>query len=737
MNFKPALSVLYNNGSRVIFTFIVSVLLLAAIFTLSLFIPFGYAVWLMYTIPLVYVSIVIKKPMFTYLVLILAIVFIITEYLLGRPNPNPSIGAFNRILGIGVFIYLSYILNYKKLLEKRLVESEDLFRITFEQAGSGIVHIDTEGHWVRINDKFCDIVGRTRGELLHLKPSDIVHPDDLKAELRNRGKLLEGEISDYKMEKRYIRSDLSIAWTIFTCTIHQTQSNRIFYVGVVEDITQRKLAEEEIKNSERLLKQILNVIPVGIWFMDGKGDIIDSNPKAKEIWAGDKQVGIDDYGEFKGWYADTEKRIGSRDWASARAVEYGEISINEIINIECFDASRKIILNSAIPLFDNNEKIIGAIAVNQDITELKKVEEQLKISEEKFRTIAETMPLMVWTAKPSGELDYVNQWGLDYTGKCLDEIGDSWNRLKLLNPDKASLSVQLWKESMETGKVFEDTSLLRRNDGQYRWFLSRAAALKDRNGSVIKWFGTSTDIHDQKEAEEKLKETLEKLERSNKELEQFAYVASHDLKEPLRMITNYMQLFEKNYKGKLDERADTYIGFAVDGAMRMNSLINDLLIYSRVSSKPREIDLVDLNVVVEDVERDLQLSIDESRAVINCTGLPHVMADCLQMRQLFQNLIQNAMKFRDNNHPVIDVSSEKIGEEWLFKIKDNGIGIDPEFKDRIFVIFQRLHEREKYPGTGIGLAICKKIVEHHGGRIWVESEPGGGSEFCFTLPAEI
>lgn len=602
-NIKPVLSTLYNNGFSVIFTFIISVVLLAAIFTLSLFLPFGYAVWLLYTIPLVYVSVVIEKPVFTYLVLVLAIIFIVTEYLLGRPNPNPGIGIFNRTLGAGVFIYLSYILNYKKLLENRLVESEDLFRITFEQAGSGIVHIDTAGHWVRINDKFCDITGYTRGELMHLNPSDIVHPDDMKDEFDKREKLLEGVIPGYKMEKRYIRKDSSVAWTIFTCTIHRTLSNQVFFVGVVEDITQRKLAEEEIKKSERLLKQILNVIPVGIWFMNEKGDIVDSNPMAKEIWAGEKQTGTDVSGEFKGWRADTGKKIDSRDWASARAVENGQTTINEIVNIVCFDGSLKTVLNSAIPLVDGSENIIGAIAVNQDITELKKIEDALKISKEKFRTIAETMPLMVWTAEPTGEFDYINQWGQDFAGKNMEEVTNSWNWLKLLDPDKAGMAAELWKESVKTGKVFEDTALLRRYDGQYRWFLLRAAALKDSNGCVIKWFGTSTDIHNQKEAEEKLKETLEKLERSNKELEQFAYVASHDLKEPLRMITNYMQLFEKNYKGKLDERADIFINFAVNGAMRMNSLINDLLIYSRVSSRPREIDLVDLNAVVEDVHR--------------------------------------------------------------------------------------------------------------------------------------
>jgi signal transduction histidine kinase len=223
------------------------------------------------------------------------------------------------------------------------------------------------------------------------------------------------------------------------------------------------------------------------------------------------------------------------------------------------------------------------------------------------------------------------------------------------------------------------------------------------------------------------------LRRSNAELEQFAYVASHDLQEPLRMITGYTNLLAKRYKGKLDQDADDYIGYAADGAKRMHGLINDLLRYSRVGTKGKEFALTDCEAVLAETLVGLQIAIQESGATITHDPLPNVMGDESQLGQLFQNLIANGIRYRDSKAPEIHVSCKPEGEEWLFSVKDNGIGIDPKYAERIFVIFQRLHTREEYSGTGIGLAVCKKIVERHGGKIWVESEPGKGATFHFTL----
>ncbi|HEX9663351.1 MAG TPA: ATP-binding protein [Candidatus Binatia bacterium] len=224
------------------------------------------------------------------------------------------------------------------------------------------------------------------------------------------------------------------------------------------------------------------------------------------------------------------------------------------------------------------------------------------------------------------------------------------------------------------------------------------------------------------------------LARSNKELEQFAYVASHDLQEPLRMITGYTNLLSKRYKGKLDDDADEFIGFAVDGANRMRVLINDLLTYSRVGTQGKIFAPTDCELILGQALVGLQVVIQESAARVTHDPLPTVMGDDVQLGQLFQNLIGNALKYRNGNAPAVHIGCQRRDNDWLLSIRDNGIGIDPRFAEKIFVIFQRLHNREQYPGTGIGLAVCKRIVERHGGKIWVESEPGKGSTFYFTLP---
>jgi|GEM_PF-2366484 len=242
------------------------------------------------------------------------------------------------------------------------------------------------------------------------------------------------------------------------------------------------------------------------------------------------------------------------------------------------------------------------------------------------------------------------------------------------------------------------------------------------------------EIAERTRAEEKLNATMERLSRSNRELEQFAYAVSHDLKEPLRMVTSYLQLLERRYKDKLDKDAQEFIAFAKEGADRMNILIEDLLAYSRLDTPDKTFKRVDSTSVLNDVLDILKIPIEKSRAEVTYDNLPEVVANPTQLSQLFQNLITNAIKFCTKKPPRVHISAQHKEGEWLFSVQDNGIGIRPEDRERIFVLFQRLHPRDKYSGTGVGLAICKKIVERHGGRIWVESEPGKGSTFYFTIP---
>lgn len=285
-----------------------------------------------------------------------------------------------------------------------------------------------------------------------------------------------------------------------------------------------------------------------------------------------------------------------------------------------------------------------------------------------------------------------------------------------------------------TGGQFESICRTRPINGKSNYILSKGIVARDKNCIPVSMSGISFDITEMKEDTEKTLIRLnEDLLRSNSDLQQFAYVASHDLQEPLRMVSSFTQLLQMKYAGKLDEDANEYINYAVNGSKRMYELINGLLTYSRIQTRGKEFNPVNLNSVVEKVKANMKLLTDEADAIINCSELPVVRCDENQMIQLFQNLIENGLKFR-NGKPVITISSTLRNEMHIISVKDNGIGIESQYFEKIFRIFQRLHHSE-YKGTGIGLAICQRIVERHGGRIWLNSKPGEGSTFSFSIPA--
>jgi PAS domain S-box-containing protein len=290
-------------------------------------------------------------------------------------------------------------------------------------------------------------------------------------------------------------------------------------------------------------------------------------------------------------------------------------------------------------------------------------------------------------------------------------------------------------ERLKRGERIEhyETVRVRKDGGRVPVSLS-VSPLRDSTGRVVGAAKILRDITERKRAEQELAERAEHLARSNAELEQFAYVASHDLQEPLRMVASYTQLLARRYKDKLDADAQEFMHYAVDGASRMQALINDLLAYSRVGTKGGNFEPTSSEAALERALANLRLAIQESGAAVTHDALPTIVADPVQLTQLFQNLVGNAIKFRGAEPPRVHVSAERRGTEWVFAVRDNGIGIEPAYRERIFIIFQRLHGRVEYPGTGIGLAICKKIAERHGGRIWVESAPGRGSAFHFTVP---
>jgi PAS domain S-box-containing protein len=364
-----------------------------------------------------------------------------------------------------------------------------------------------------------------------------------------------------------------------------------------------------------------------------------------------------------------------------------------------------------------------------------KVEErtaELSASEERYRILSETSPDMIFTIDRDDQVQYVNTPAARQFGKTPEQV--IGKPLAELFPPSMVASQQIAiQQVLRTGEPLSSERQIAFPGGQL-WLDTQLVPLRNGAGEVSAVMGVSRDITDRKQAEEKLQKLLDDLARSNAELERFAYVASHDLQEPLRMVTSYLQLLEQRYKDKLDGDALEFINYAVDGSNRMKTLISDLLAYSRVGTRGKEFTLTDCEEVITRVLTNLQVSNEENKAKVTHDPLPRVMADDAQLESLFQNLIGNAIKFRSKKTPKIHVGVEQKGREWVFSVRDNGIGIDPQYFERIFIIFQRLHNRKEYPGTGIGLAISKRIVERHGGRIWIESQPGKGSTFFFTLP---
>jgi PAS domain S-box-containing protein len=488
----------------------------------------------------------------------------------------------------------------------------------------------------------------------------------------------------------------------------------------IVDITEWKHAEEKLKESEDRFSIAFHASPVAqsIITQGSSNEIIAVNDACCRLFEYEREELVGGTtGRLNLWENPAERQAAVEEMQAT-----GRVRIREA-TVRMRSGAIRTVLASLEPI--TWKGIPCAISSVIDITDRKHAEEELRSSQNLIRDIIDNTSAMIYILDIEGRFILVNRKIEKLFGFPNAEIGGRTRQDFL----PLELAIQHRNNDLEVfetgqGKIFEEENL--EPDGRHV-YLTTKFPLFDANGNIYAVCGISTDMTARKQMEEELR-------RSNVELEQFAYVASHDLQEPLRAVAGMVQLLQRRYQGRLDERADEYIDHAVEAAGRMQTLINDLLAFSRVGRRSNPIEAVQSKACLNAAVKNLDSAIRNSNAEITADALPMVHADPSQLIQLFQNLIANGIKFRNITEPQIHIAAKRVENAWQFSVQDNGIGIEPQYFERIFLVFQRLHTRREYAGTGIGLAICKKIVERHGGNIWVESTPGIGSTFYFTLP---
>jgi PAS domain S-box-containing protein len=502
-------------------------------------------------------------------------------------------------------------------------------------------------------------------------------------------------------------------------------TDQLVVVAALRDVSERRRTEATLRRQAALL----DLAPSAIIARDFNGVITFWNPAAEALY---------------GWHsAEARGRVihtllDTRFPVSREALNQslltagsweGELRQRRGNGVELIVVSRQALQR------DMQGQPFAVLQIDQDITESRRTEQALLESEERLRLlIDQVQDYAIFRLTPEGTIASWNAGAVRLKGYEADEIvGRHFSIFYAEDEVRVGKPARLLARAEAEGRV-EDEGWRIRKDGRRFWANVVITAVRDETGTLRGFAKVTRDMTQRRQAEERLRQTAADLARSNADLEQFAYIASHDLQAPLRTMTSYSQLLSRRYAGRLDADADEFIGFVTTGARRMQSLIDDLLAYARVGSAALIPGPTDLGSLVDQVIADARMLDD--RATITRGALPTLSVDPRQLTQVFQNLLGNALKYRGPEPVRVDVSAAHIGSEWVFSVRDNGIGIDPAQAERIFLIFQRLHGQADYEGTGLGLAICKRVIERHGGRIWVESQPGSGATFRFTLPAE-
>ncbi|MEO8205617.1 MAG: PAS domain S-box protein [Chthoniobacterales bacterium] len=612
-------------------------------------------------------------------------------------------------------------------IEAALRLSESCYRRLFESAQDGILILDgNTGQVVDANPFMQILLGYSLEEFMGKKLWEIGPFKGIEA---SKTIFAELQIKDgVRYESLSLeRKDGDRVEAEFISNAYTAEGRQLIQCNI-RDITGRRRAEEALRLSESLYRRLFETAQDGILILDAStGQVVDANPFMRALLGYSPE-------EFVGkklW------EIGPFKNTQASKTAFSELQVKDSVRYESLSLERKDGRRVETEFISNAYFAVERRLIQcniRDITERKKAEEALRLSETLYRRLFETAQdgILILDANTAQVVD-ANPFMQILLGYSLEEfMGKKLWEIGLFKGIEASKTV--FAELQVKDSVRYESLSLERKDGLRveAEFISNAYSANQRQFIQC----NIRDITERRRLEKVAEERTDELARSNAELAQFGYVASHDLQEPLRAVASCVQLLQKRYSGKLDARADEFIEHSVSGIKRMETLINDLLAYSRVGTQAKPLVKTDCSVVVKNVLANLAVAIAESDAVVTHDPLPMVEADTTQLSQVFQNLIGNAIKFRAALPPVIHVGVEKQGSEWKFSVTDNGIGIESQYFERIFEVFQRLHTRVEYQGTGIGLAICKKIVVRHGGRIWIESQPGQGSAFCFTLPAQ-